>query len=292
MTRKLRKKFSPWSGAGARVIIATTTLWNSDKKPIPTPTPSGTPTKDEKTATELKRNEGKAAQKAWGFAVEVGYHDDGAATTTQAGLPAKVSWHSRGYFRDLSSEWQPVYLDHKQPVLMERKLERGSLVVATDSYLFSNEAMRNERHTDLLAWLNGSGSRIIFDETHLGVAEEDGIATLIEKYRLYGVVGALALLAGLFAWRQASSLVPPHHEAALTAQVTGREASAGLVSLLRRSIPARELAALCVTEWRQTSGKQCPPALSQKIEATIVNTATHPVACYEAIRQLIESRKR
>ncbi len=82
--------------------------------------------------------------------------------------------------------------------------------MATDSYFVSNEAMEKDRHADLLAWLVGANRNVVFDEAHFGIVETSGVAMLMRKYRLHGLAAGLLLLAGLFIWKNASRLVPPH----------------------------------------------------------------------------------
>jgi hypothetical protein len=68
-------------------------------------------------------------------------------------------------------------------VVVERQVGRGTIVMASDSYFLSNEALQRDRHADLLAWLVGSGTQVVFDEAHLGIVEKPGVATLMRKYR-------------------------------------------------------------------------------------------------------------
>ena len=81
--------------------------------------------------------------------------------------------------------------------------------MATDSYFVSNEAMAKDRHADLLAWLIGPDKNVVFDEAHFGIVETSGVAVLMRKYRLHGLAAGLMLLAGLFIWKNSTSLVPP-----------------------------------------------------------------------------------
>jgi hypothetical protein len=289
--RESADQLFPLVRSGARIVMSTAPMpkKGSEKEPTPSPTPKA----DDEDAEALTKEEIAAKNlDAWGFALAARTSSDRSAFTEAAGLPYEISWHSYGFLDQLSSNWNVIYRDDKKPVMIERPLGLGSIVVATDSYLLSNEAMRSERRTDLLAWLNGTGTRVIFDETHLGVHEQDGIATLIEKYRLYGLVGGLALLAALFAWRQSSSLVPPHRESDLASAVAGRDAQAGLVSLLRRSVPPRELAAVCAAEWKQAFARQSDPQLLQKIDAALAESSPRPVACCQALQQIIRDKKR
>ncbi len=127
-------------------------------------------------------------------------------------LPDSIVWHTALYFEKPGTNWKVVYARDSLPVLIERRFGRGALVLSADSYFVSNEAMRNERHPELLAWLVGPNATVLFDETHLGVMEQPGVATLVRQYRLLGLVIGLLLLAGLFVWRNAVSFVPAYAE--------------------------------------------------------------------------------
>ena len=123
-----------------------------------------------------------------------------------AQLPRLISWHSAGYFTDLTNKWRTVYKWKQQPVIIERPFGAGSLVLSADSYFLSNEAMRKERHAECLAWILGNSREIIFDETHLGVEEHPGIAGLMRRYNLEGMIAGLLLVAGLFVWKNSATL--------------------------------------------------------------------------------------
>ncbi len=178
-----------------------------------------------------------------------------ARSKVDGNLPESVVWHTALYFERPSTNWNVIYARDTRPVLIERRFGRGALVLSADSYFLSNEAIRNERQADLLAWLVGSNANVLFDETHLGVLESPGVATLVRKYRLEGVVLGLVVLVGLFVWKNASSFVPAHQENSadtLTPAVAGKESAVGFVNLLRRSIAPSELASVCFTEWRKS----------------------------------------
>jgi len=92
---------------------------------------------------------------------------------------------------------------------------------------------------------------VVFDETHLGVTADPGIAALARRYGLAGAFFVLLLLAALWIWQRMALFVPPaeeHPEVLL-----GYHPAAGLEALLRRSVPASELAETCVAEWRRTA---------------------------------------
>jgi hypothetical protein len=112
--------------------------------------------------------------------------------------------------------------------------------------------MLKDRHADFLAWLVGPVGNIFFDESHFGIVEEPGIATLIRKYRLYGMAVGLMLLAALFIWKNSVSFVPLESEAVELPYVAGRDAATGFVNLLRRNIPPRDILKVCFTEWTRS----------------------------------------
>ena len=168
---------------------------------------------------------------------------------TDLPLPEKLDWHSALILTNLDSSWRTIYSRSNNPVLVERKFGRGSVVIATDSYFLSNEAMWKDRQPALLAWFIGPAAHVVFDEAHLGVVEETSVAMLMRRYRLTGVIGGLVILALLFIWKNSTSLVPPHAAAAASGYVAGRDATAGFVNLLRRNIPAREILNVIFDEW-------------------------------------------
>lgn len=167
-------------------------------------------------------------------------------------LPASLSWHSSIVLTNLATSWKIIYTRGKDPVMVQRQFGNGTVVLATDSYFLSNEAMWKEREPDLLAWLIGPAQHVIFDESHLGVVESSGVAVLMRKYRLTGVLIALVLLAGLFIWKNSLSLVPPYASPAASPYVPGKDAAAGFVNLLRRNIPPGEILEVCFDQWTRS----------------------------------------
>ncbi len=213
-----------------------------------------------------------------------------------AALPAAIPWHSGWVLTNLASAWRVVSARRGQPVVADRRFGRGTVVFATDSFFLSNEALQRERHAGLLAWLIGPSREVVFDEAHLGIAESPGIATLVRRYRLHGLVIALLVLAGLFVWKNASSLAPPYADAKDDGTVAGEESAAGFVSLLRRSIPSRDLLGTCVAEWEKTCGRRISAAQRQEIHAVLEAENAlpprerNPAAAYERICRIVGKR--
>jgi hypothetical protein len=131
------------------------------------------------------------------------------------------------FLTNLINAWRVIYALDDRPVVIERRLGAGHIVLCSDSYFASNEALRRERHPDLLAWVIGARRRVAFDETHLGVMERPGVATLAWKYRLHGLIAGILLLAALFVWKNSVSFVPPYDEAGESSGelVTGKDSA-------------------------------------------------------------------
>ena len=264
---------------------------------------------DEESKAELLKY--ADLSKEWGFHWRFNHletNEDGQVVFPNAsrmaslpGLPALLPVHTALCFTNLTNGWITVYQrDKKTPVVVERKLGAGSIVLVADSYPFSNEAMFKDRSAPLLAWVLGSGRQAIFDEAHLGIVEEPGMATLMRRYQLHGLIFGLVLVAGLFVWKNSLSLVPPHPEteAGAPAVVAGRDSASGLVNLVRRGIPPAEMINVCFAEWKKSNPRQAAlsPAQRRDLEELIRQQAAleprlrRPVGDYRAISEILKRR--
>jgi hypothetical protein len=211
-------------------------------------------------------------------------YDPAAATlrdaSESAALPETIDIHTTLCFSGLGPEWRVLYArkeaTNTHPVLIERTMGRGSIVLFADSFHFSNEALRDDRQSALLSWLMGAGRSVIFDETHLGTSEEPGVATLARQYRLQPLFGALLLLALLFLWKNSTSFMPPYEEQLAQEQgsvVEGRDSASAFENLLRRNITPASLLRVCLEQWNAAlAGMRKPPrakleAMQQLIDA-------------------------
>ncbi len=249
---------------------------------------------------------------AWGFELQyqnLETNDDGELEFPKAEritpaeeLPAALTIHTALCFTNLTNGWMTIYQrDRKTPVIVERKFGAGSVVLIADAYPFSNEAMFKDRNAPLLAWVLGSGRDLLFDEAHLGIVEQPGMATLMRRYRLHGLIFSLLLVAGLFVWKNSLALVPPHSEPATGAGpvVAGRGSAAGFVNLVRRSVAPAEIINLCYAEWKKSSARTSAlsPAQRRDLEQLIHQQAAlepnrrKPVENYRVISQILQRRK-
>jgi hypothetical protein len=214
-------------------------------------------------------------------------------------LPETLDWHSATVFTNLDKAWQTIYARGTNPVVIERRFGTGAVVMATDSYFLSNEALRKDRHADLLAWLVGPAKQVVFDESHFGIVEEPGVSTLIRKYHLYGLAAGLILLAGLFIWKNALSFVPPYPPEEGADYVAGKDAAAGFVNLLRRNVPARDLLNLCFAEWTKSLTRGNAHLIARVDQAQTVLEAENarpqrdrnPVKTYQEISRILKGTR-
>jgi len=217
------------------------------------------------------------------------------------GLPESISWHSAAYFTGLDDHWRTIYQCKRHAVIIERPYGPGSLVLSVDSYFVSNEALRRERYPALLAWLVGGRHEVLFDETHLGVEEHPGVAMLMRRYHLEGVLLGLLLVAGLFVWQNSAPLVPPLPDEPTegrTALVQGKESTAGFASLLRRSIPPAEILSVCFAEWKAACARSPRaaarlPAVEKIMEAEQARPpgSRRPAEAWQNIQRILTERK-
>lgn len=185
-------------------------------------------------------------------------------------LPRSLLVHTATHFARAGAEWDPIYSrvanTNVYPVIIERRFGRGSIVFCADSYPFSNEALRSDREPQLIAWSVGSAPEVVFDETHLGITHEPGVAALLREYRLGTFFIALLALAGLFVWRNSVSFMPPSGEdleAARTDMVEGKDSASGFVNLLKRNIPPKDLMKLCIEQWNASAAHARRPSAAR-----------------------------
>jgi len=232
----------------------------------------------------------------WGFRVESAESDERSprvparlSAEAAPGLPPSVPWNGAAAIRTTDPAWSVVYTRGARAVVVERRMGRGSIVLAADSTFVSNAALRAERRPGLLAWLLGDSTDLVFDETHLGMERRTGIAGLAQRYRLQGLIGGLIVLALLFVWKGVVPFAPASGGAAEGAAVTGRRASEGLAAVLRRHVARRDLPRACLSEWKKSFARS-RPALAIELGKSALGE--DPVAAYNAAAALEkESRK-
>lgn len=195
----------------------------------------------------------------WGFSTGTQWTQDAdrqrshlVATGAVARLPfTAVAWRSWGTLTPGHTDWQPVLIQNGSAVVLQRSFGLGTLVISADSYPFSNEALRANPAPEFLSWITGQSHDVRFDETHFGIQEAPGAASLVRRYRLQLPLVTLGIIAILVLWRGASPFYPrPEDAKDRQTIIQGRSLSGGFVGLLRRHVRPVDLLPLCLEEWK------------------------------------------
>jgi hypothetical protein len=178
------------------------------------------------------------------------------------------------FFRE-SKGWTALRLSGEKILAMERQFGKGSIVMAAESDGFANSAVWSGREMDLISQAIGEYRRVVFDESHLGIAESGSVVAMARRFRLMGFAAGLGLCAALFFWKSVSGFPPP--APVVAAARSGIAAQAGLATLLRRHIAARDLPAACWRAWLETNRCSVPAERIRHVER-ILSEPEEPAA--------------
>jgi hypothetical protein len=133
--------------------------------------------------------------------------------------------------------------------------------------------------------------QVIFDEHHLGLSEEGGVATLARKYHLEGVAVALLALLALFIWKNSTSFLPPRAAHAEQESVAAKDVSSGLANLLRRNVSRKLLMTTCLEQWEksQHGGRYYSRNKIQRVRAA-VEREDEPTETYRKVAGILAER--
>ncbi len=245
--------------------------------------------------------------KKWGVAFALHEPDKSFQTAQKTpdadipGLPETVSWHSPLYFDKLKGNWKTIYSVNSQPVIIEKAIGSGTLVLSSDSYLFSNEALMKEPRPSLLAWFSGKNRRMVFDDSHFGISKNPGIVGLAGKYGIHGIYFGLTVVALLFAWRSLTPFIPVSgktgNEGKNVIQIE-HDTARGLVSLIRRNIPPKRIVLASIREWQRTNIRKADTSQYKKLAAMAKDleesktAKENPVKLYHKVSKLLSEGKR
>ncbi|MGH9720808.1 MAG: DUF4350 domain-containing protein [Bryobacteraceae bacterium] len=222
------------------------------------------------------------------WAVRFAFAEAGVGNDQIRGIPRSTALH----FTVLDQAWNLLSAEPQRPSMIERRLDKGTLVLVASAFPFSNEALVRERRPDLIARLTG-GSDIVFDEQHFGILESGSVTSLARKYGLTGLAAGLLLLAALYLWRNSVSFVPPLPETPGGGPVSGRDAASGFVNLLRRAVEPAELLEVCHQEWKKSLGlgKAYSERRIQKVDEMVAARGTGPVSRAKAIVRVLQEKQ-
>lgn len=238
--------------AGGRLVLALRPVGSTDI-PGTAPGVGKEPARRPRPAVGLASRWGVAIRRAGSAPVAAARRAPGP-DDPHGSLPEALTWRSAARLELGSDRWTTLYAIDDAPVVASRRFGRGTLVLLTDASRLTNASMRKERASVLLAHLVGEKTTVLFAETHLGVEEREGVMVLLRRYRLGGLLLAALLVAGLWAWRNATGLLAPQEAPGAIPGAGGRDSFEGLVRLLTRGIPPSRLLDAALAEWSRTSG--------------------------------------
>ena len=212
---------------------------------------------------------------------------------------AVPTWYSQYRLEIPDKSWHAVAAVDGKAVVVERRWGRGSIVVATDSFFVSNEALHREAVPEFLIWLVGKNSKVVFDETIHGTLETGGTMKLIRYYRLHGVFLGIIFFVVLWAWRSSSSLAPGSEElerglVAPGGAITGQPMDGGLIHLLKKSIPRKDLLEHCVEIWHSSRQREVLEKNEKQVREILARHQSDPkkFGVVEAFRSISEALRR
>jgi hypothetical protein len=174
--------------------------------------------------------------------------------------------------------------------LIERRVGKGSVAVAPRGDIFTNGGLARGADVETILRALGPGTRVVFDEAHLGMTESGSIVGLARRYRLEGFAAGLALCAALFLWRSTSAFPPPRVQA-VAGSIAGRTSASGLAGLLRQNVPPTKLAATAWELWLKSSPASAPASRKREAEAAL-RGARDPLAALAGAQRALESKGR
>lgn len=209
------------------------------------------------------------------------------------------TWYSQYRLEILDKSWLAVAAVDGKAVVIERRWGKGSVVVATDSFFVSNEALHREAVPEFLIWLVGEKSKVVFDETIHGTLETGGTMKLIRHYRLHGIFIGMIVFVALWAWRSSSSLAPGSGElegglVAPGGAITGQQMNGGLIHLLKKSIPRKDLLEHCVEIWYSSRQREVPEENEKPVREILARHQSDPkkFGVVEAFSSISEALRR
>jgi hypothetical protein len=204
---------------------------------------------------------------------------------------SEVKWHSSLYFKDLSRDWTVEYFSGDKPVVISKQMGKGSLLLVSDSWFISNEALKNDRHGAFISFILQDKKTVIFDEFHHGVSKKPGIVYLIKKYNLSAFFCILGAGWVLIIWKSLFSLTPADKGNGEPSQ-SETDYSRGFTNLLKKNIAPSGLLSTCISTWKQDSSHGFSKNdISDQIE-TIGTSGLDPVQGYREICRLVRRLKK
>lgn len=236
------EQFERLAREGARVLIAFDPEGTVDMRPERT--------KRTRRREDDVRVREDLLKKRWG--IELGYTKRAVSKTLETFLTGleviPVNWH----FSSWAGEWKASETRGPGPLFLERRFDKGSIVLIANAALFTNRELLLHPDARVLAGIPGPHRQIIFDESHLGLEDTGTVIGLATAHGLDWMLLGFLVLGVLYVWRNAMSFVPPVPMQRDTA-ISGRDAHSALATLLMQSVPRKSILRTVAEEWNRTA---------------------------------------
>jgi hypothetical protein len=197
--------------------------------------------------------------------------------------------HANRLYFSTALGWSPMERAGEKLVAIEREFGHGTVALLAASGDFSNGSVAASDRLPQVAAALGANSRIVFDESHLGIAESGSVVGLARRFRMMGLAAGLAIVAALFIWRNSSSF-PVRQASGPVSSLTGRTSASGLLTLLRKNLAPRELTAACWQEWLAGRRREFSPERVERAEAIARDMADRPLEAAREIHAVLHSK--
>ncbi|MDX2186136.1 MAG: DUF4350 domain-containing protein [Opitutaceae bacterium] len=261
--------------------------------PSPTPTPSPTPSPRPRRTDQIEQGALGGEHTAdwgrrWGISTTLPDDqpfEDQVRVDEQflETLPRTLPWRSNIRLEVArGTSYSPLYWRGKFPAVLELNRGAGQVLIATDSFILSNERLAEEPQPALLSRLLGTNKRIVFVESHLGINEDPGMAVLARRYGMGPGLVLVLLTAALYIWRSTAPFLPASKAPATTH--LRYAPTAGLAALLRRAVPTKEIITQAWQKWRVTAS---PAEQRRAAPAESPHPGEDPVSHYNRITRTL-----
>jgi hypothetical protein len=191
-------------------------------------------------AAPERKTDGERKNRRWG--IEFSVSEEKSDTNW------RYTWHLHSWNRQ---QWTGSGDFEGSPLFLERRFGAGSITLMADADLLTNSQLLKQPDAGTLAAVAGTRANIVFEESHLGVANTGSVAGLIWAHHLQWFLFGAGVLGVLYIWRSSVSFIPAASIPRETI-VAGQDAYQALTSLLKESVPPAQLPQVLRNEWNSS----------------------------------------
>lgn len=159
------------------------------------------------------------------------------------------------FFDVADSIWEILATRKDMPVLIRRELDKGTLILSSDTYFLTNESLAYNRNSQLLYFLAKDKNNIIFHEAHLGLIEKTGIIDLMNKYGITGLFIGIVILFLLYVWKSTNPIMVLKYSVDETNENKSTYSKfGGLSGMIYKHTKKEHIIDTSISEWLKSKG--------------------------------------